>query len=380
MKNLFRVIVVLAGFMVAGQTFAATGGGATIHNVARLNFDGGEVVAWVNVEVATIATAPTITSTTTSANTGESATLVYTITSNSNGSDHYNFAATSNNVAVGAPGSLNVAPAAGLTLAASIVVAATNTGANTGDISIPAGSEIGFSNGDTVRVTVSGTEYLYLVTNVVPGTIAQTSGNVTTPEVYSTVTLQSIDGAPAISAANVLPGAQVGEVETFTVTLDAGTLTNPGTPGEHEITVTVTTSETDEDGDVVTETNNTGKVTVLSGTAILIKEVRNITTSSAWFNSSSATTLIAKSGEVLEYRLTVSPIPSETVTGAVLQDSIPSYTTYVADSTTLNGAAVADVAGVTPLVAGLSVNTASGAAGVLVDGESAVVLFRVTVE
>lgn len=380
MKSLTKGLLVLAGLLLAGQVFAATGGGATIHNVARLSFTGGEVVAWVNVEVATIATAPTITSVSTTVNSGDSTSIVYTVTSNSNGKDTYNFSASSNNVGVGAPGGLTVTPSAGLTLGASIVISATNTGLDTGTIAIPAGSETGFSNGDTVRVTISGTDYLYLVTNVTPGTIAQTVGDITTPETNSTVTLQSIDGAPAISNTNVPLGTQVGEVDTFTVTLDAGSLVNPGTPGEHEITVTVVTTETDGGGTPVTDTNTTGKVTVLSGTANLLKEVRNITTSSAWFDSSSASTLTAKSGEVLEYRLTASPIPGETVTGAVLKDAIPSYTTYVADSTTLNAAAAADVGGTTPLVAGLSINTPAAAAGVLADGDSAIVMFRVTVE
>ena len=41
----------------------------------------------------------------------------------------------------------------------------------------------------------------------------------------------------------------------------------------------------------------------------------------------------------------------------VLRDAVPANTTYVAGSTTLNGAAVADVAGVSPLVNGMPINS-----------------------
>ena len=41
----------------------------------------------------------------------------------------------------------------------------------------------------------------------------------------------------------------------------------------------------------------------------------------------------------------------------VLRDAVPANTTYVAGSTTLNGAAVADVAGLSPLVNGMLINS-----------------------
>ena len=41
----------------------------------------------------------------------------------------------------------------------------------------------------------------------------------------------------------------------------------------------------------------------------------------------------------------------------VLRDAVPANTTYVAGSTTLNGAAVADVAGLSPLVTGMLINS-----------------------
>jgi hypothetical protein len=44
-----------------------------------------------------------------------------------------------------------------------------------------------------------------------------------------------------------------------------------------------------------------------------------------------------------------------------LRDLVPANTTYVAGSTTLNGAAVADVAGGSPLVSGMPINPPGGA-------------------
>jgi hypothetical protein len=69
--------------------------------------------------------------------------------------------------------------------------------------------------------------------------------------------------------------------------------------------------------------------------------------------------------------------------GASLLEAIPANTTYVAGSTTLNGAPVSDVGGVMPYVSGAAINSPSAAAGVINPGstaaEIAVVTFRVTI-
>jgi uncharacterized repeat protein (TIGR01451 family) len=83
---------------------------------------------------------------------------------------------------------------------------------------------------------------------------------------------------------------------------------------------------------------------------------------------------------VLEYRLTASTIPGETVTGASLTDTIPEFTTYVTASTTLNGVPVADIGADSPLLGGLPTNSPGGAAGEILDGETAIVTFQVTVD
>jgi len=65
-------------------------------------------------------------------------------------------------------------------------------------------------------------------------------------------------------------------------------------------------------------------------------------------------TLLA--GETLRYTISVENIGSEDATDAMLRDAIPVNTTYVAGSTTLNGASVPDSAGgVAPLAGGITI-------------------------
>src|SRR5205809_103553 len=62
-------------------------------------------------------------------------------------------------------------------------------------------------------------------------------------------------------------------------------------------------------------------------------------------------------GDTLRYTITVKNIGNADAANMTLRDAVPANTTYVAGSTTLNGAAVADVAGVSPLVNGMPINS-----------------------
>ncbi len=67
---------------------------------------------------------------------------------------------------------------------------------------------------------------------------------------------------------------------------------------------------------------------------------------------------VLASGDELLYSITVRNIANENATNVTITDQIPANTSYVANSTTLNGAAVADVAtGVSPLSDGLLINS-----------------------
>ncbi|MBI3071047.1 MAG: DUF11 domain-containing protein [Deltaproteobacteria bacterium] len=65
----------------------------------------------------------------------------------------------------------------------------------------------------------------------------------------------------------------------------------------------------------------------------------------------------AGEGETLYYTINVTNEGSQDATNVILQDSIPANTTYVANSTKVNGVAQGDVGGTSPLVAGLNVGS-----------------------
>jgi uncharacterized repeat protein (TIGR01451 family) len=62
-------------------------------------------------------------------------------------------------------------------------------------------------------------------------------------------------------------------------------------------------------------------------------------------------------GETLRYTITVKNVGNSDATDAVLRDQIPVNTTYVAGSTRLNGAVVADSGGMSRLVSGMPINS-----------------------
>jgi uncharacterized repeat protein (TIGR01451 family) len=66
---------------------------------------------------------------------------------------------------------------------------------------------------------------------------------------------------------------------------------------------------------------------------------------------------VLRAGETLRYTITVRNVGTDHATDAVLRDQVPVNTAYVPGSTTLNGAAVADVGGLSPLVDGILINT-----------------------
>ncbi|GMG86400.1 isopeptide-forming domain-containing fimbrial protein [Biformimicrobium ophioploci] len=70
-------------------------------------------------------------------------------------------------------------------------------------------------------------------------------------------------------------------------------------------------------------------------------------------------------GDVLRYTLTIENVGSEDALEASLRDQVPANTTYIAASTFLNGAGVADVNGLSPLTAGMTVQSPGADPGVL---------------
>lgn len=108
------------------------------------------------------------------------------------------------------------------------------------------------------------------------------------------------------------------------------------------------------------------------------KAVANITT-----GQNPATTAVV--GNILEYTVTITNSGNLVADSVTLSDAIPTGTTYVAGSTTLNGVAVADVGGKMPYdptsTGTREVHTSTQPAGVVQPGVNGVVTvkFRVTV-
>ncbi len=382
------VLPLMAFGMLALPTAAQaviTAGGATIHNAATLTFTGGTVTASVDVKALTVASAPTIAVNATTANVyaNQSVTYTYTITNNANGTDTFSFTAASVDAGVaGAPG-LNVNATGTVNTSLVLGGSITSKASTAGTIYIPAGSETNMAVGDTLNVGGQ----LYTIGSITAGTVASTTGSVTTPETPTAVALTPVGAAPAITAGSVAAGVQVGEVQSFNVVVTASSPSVAGVNGTHTVNLSgSTTAKTaGAAGAVVTYTTSAASAnetvtTVLSPNVTLLKEVRNVTHAGTF----STLNVSAQSGDTLEYRLTATAAAGVgDATNNVLTDEVPPFTTYVPGSTTLNGVAVTDGAGGTlPLTAangGLTINSTGAAAGTIVAGQSAVVIFQVTV-
>ncbi len=83
--------------------------------------------------------------------------------------------------------------------------------------------------------------------------------------------------------------------------------------------------------------------------------------------------------DVVTYTITASNNGTADSSGTTLQDLVPSNMTYVASSSTLNGTAIADIAGAMPYVSSQLVNNSGQPSGVLASGQSAVVTFKARV-
>ncbi len=84
-------------------------------------------------------------------------------------------------------------------------------------------------------------------------------------------------------------------------------------------------------------------------------------------------------GDELTYTMVVRNGGIAPATGTTLRDAVPAHTSYVAGSTTLNGAPVPDSGGTTPLQAGMSVNSPGDPQGVISPGGLATVTFKARV-
>mgnify|MGYP003341272444 CR=1 FL=1 len=109
----------------------------------------------------------------------------------------------------------------------------------------------------------------------------------------------------------------------------------------------VTVRRSDEDDPTLTGTEDPTITVISSAPAFLVEKTSQDLTGDP-------TVLFA--GDTLRYTITVKNIGTESAVNVSLRDSIPANTTYVANSTTLNGAPVADTGGTSPLQNGMLIN------------------------
>ncbi|MCA9523905.1 MAG: DUF11 domain-containing protein, partial [Myxococcales bacterium] len=80
-------------------------------------------------------------------------------------------------------------------------------------------------------------------------------------------------------------------------------------------------------------------------------------------------------GDTIEYTIKVVQYTGKAIDGVVLTDAIPGFTTYIKGTTTVNGTAVADINGLSPLVGGMALGSVGSG-----DENQKTVRFRVRIE
>lgn len=368
---------------------APTSAGATVYNKVTVTYASGSVSGLVTsssvkVTVTTLAAAPTVTidSQTASILSGATNLYTYTIKSNSNGTDTYTVSkdASSTDTNMFTANSDSIA-STGIPLWGGYAV-----GSGAGYITVPGGSLAlnPIADGKTVRLTVGGTaDQTYTVASTSAGN-AQSDG---VSETLDTIYLNPVSG-PAITAGNVATGTQVGEYTTFTNTVTAGQVNiDPSnatiTDGTHVTVIKVVTTATGTSGVITYLTksgdSNLATTTILAPKLGIVKKSRNFTAGEAAFTTSGTT---ARPGEVVEYEITITNLHSAggaTIDSANVVDILPSYSTYVGNSTQIkynagSFSAIADDAGASPLAGSGHTLTSPLAAG-----EVAVIVYRATV-
>ncbi|MEE3999340.1 proprotein convertase P-domain-containing protein, partial [Tenacibaculum sp. FZY0031] len=194
----------------------------------------------------------------------------------------------------------------------------------------------------------SGASYLFIInTNTL---VAQNLGNVG-PNGATGVAFDS-SGNMITSTSNGDGTSNIYSIDFSSPTL-SGTLIGTASPGIYDM------------GSCSTPTYNP----ILSAT----KSVKNIT-------KSADPAVIALSGDVLEYTIEVNNTGNLSASNTTFIDAIPASTTYVANSTQLNGASIADVSGNMPYTTATEIHSSTQPDGVVTIGSPVTITFRVTVD
>jgi uncharacterized repeat protein (TIGR01451 family) len=294
----------------------------------------------------------------------------YTITSNANGPDTYNLTKTLPLTEVGISGSTAAFSNTGGSITSVILGATTAAAAaasGTAVITVPndAASNTsinGIEAGDIVVIGGNPYTVLSIVDN--GGTVVGTS----------TITLTTN------LTTSVLAGDPIYERQNFTMTVTPGTVASGAIT---DPTITVTTNATSVGLPSLGATTDDTITTIHIAKLGVVKTVSpNGTT---YYDTATAPKFIT--GNTIWYKVVVTNNGSSNATSVTLTDPVPAYTTYVSNSTTLNGKTVLGDGSTSPLLgAGLLVDddnpvrvAGNVASGILHSAGVATVIFKVTV-
>jgi hypothetical protein len=396
----------------ASATLGATSAGATIHNVVKVDYKLSSSMTAVSIYSTVDVTVLTVPTTATwYPSTGQTVTggvvVNYTTTilrSNANGPDQYTLTPSigaNTNADPQTAQSISTASPAWLWGGITTQAAATAGGGPTwpGTIGFPGGSIALAGNplvvGNTIELTTSGGTKRYTVTNIVAGAKNTQAAGLPSNETPDVVTATPVSGLAADqlgAATSTVPvGTQVGQYITVNFNLTTGNPTLPGTNGTDVTGLSAQGAATTAAG-ATAPAAGTSVTTTVTSLALTITKSSRILASGAALNGTTnivpasydTTTKTAKTGQKIEYLITViNPAGNTTTTSVIITDPTPAYTAVVAASqssgTAANGAAT--VSGVT--VTAPDANAVWGASprdfGSLAGGNSLFIVYQVTV-
>ena len=391
MKKVFSVVALFFLFSLCvhiGRALADVAANAQIVNQATLSFDDGSGLQTINASVTvTVAHVPGVPTLSSPADDGTAYTgpdtpldFTYTITASGNGPDTYTLSSS-------ITGQINTSGAA-TSLPATIQLGATITtgGSTVAILQVPAdgltdAAVNGIAAGDTV-----------VVNGVLRSVSAVNDPATGTASISLSADLPAAPGA----------GVSVLEQQTFTLTVDSGTIIASGT----DIEVTAETSASSAAGATLPDPV---VATFTEGSAALTKYVRNVTSANGTAGIRSFTVngaandyytdgVTGAPGDILEYLLLVDNTSMGNVTDCTIDDVLPTaFVTLVADAygganevvyvddagaeTQLSQESDADAAVISG--ASLTVNVGSGATaasgGAVAGGESVFIVYQVTI-
>ncbi len=333
--SLLAMVALLA--IAAPQLASATGANHIVKNTVTVNYNNAlgaaqaPVTASVNFTVALVLANPTVTTDATTATVAASTlvTFTYTITSNANGPELYNFAPTGTSTSgITTPGAI--------TLGATTVFSADPYAAGKTVLNVPAdGVNDGVVNGiaATDTVVIGGTAYVVVAVN-------DTNGG--TANANSTITVTG-DASAAALGATIFERQSV----TATFTTPAAIITDQLLLSGMVVTANSDGTKTATSADVTTTVTGLGAANLT-----VAKFVANLTTpvvGGGVTNTYGAVTyyttgVTGKPTDVMGYLVVITNGGAGDAQNVVVTDPMPAYTTYKAGTLKLGGVALTDVA------------------------------------